>query len=357
MSDRIVDISVLEFRLPLRVPLVTSCGSVETRDAAIVRVETTHGVVGLGEASVPQWLPAGASAYRRAVDALRERSRRLVQRRLDAEALLLEAQADGLPAAASSALQTAALDVAARSAGCAVARLLGASSDASLQVSALIEGGTAAVAIRAAGDARSRGFSCVKLKVGVGDLDAEAELVRAVRVEVGDRVAIRLDANGAWSAAEAERAVAAFEPCAIEFIEEPIGRPTPSALAKLRACSSVPIAVDESVDRCEDLARLLDADAVDAVVIKLLRVGGPASALELARMASRGGRSVVFTDSIETSIGMRAAVHTASAAGCLRSVGLGGAFWLDDDVVDVGGVTSAPEVEATGPGLGVELAP
>ena len=40
------------------------------------------------------------------------------------------------------------------------------------------------------------GFECVKVKVGVGD---DAARVAAVRRAVGDGVALRLDANGAWT--------------------------------------------------------------------------------------------------------------------------------------------------------------
>ena len=67
-------------------------------------------------------------------------------------------------------------------------------------LTALDRAGVAAQAATAA----SQGFGCVKVKVGVGD---DAGRVAAVRAALGSEVALRLDANGAWDAEEAVRAI------------------------------------------------------------------------------------------------------------------------------------------------------
>ena len=71
---------------------------------------------------------------------------------------------------------------------------------------------------QAAAAARA-GFTCVKVKVGVGD---DAGRVAAVRAAVGPEVELRLDANGAWDVDEAVRSIEALAPAGLELVEEPV---------------------------------------------------------------------------------------------------------------------------------------
>ena len=63
---------------------------------------------------------------------------------------------------------------------------------------------------RGCGGGRAQaGFDCVKVKVGIGD---DAGRLAAVRAAVGPRVAIRVDANGAWEVEEAVASLRALAP-------------------------------------------------------------------------------------------------------------------------------------------------
>ena len=55
--------------------------------------------------------------------------------------------------------------------------------------------------------------------MGVGD---DAGRVAAARAAAGPEVALRLDANGAWSVEEAVRAIDALAPAGLELVEEPV---------------------------------------------------------------------------------------------------------------------------------------
>ena len=119
---------------------------------------------------------------------------------------------------AAAALNIAFHDLAARSAGVALAAQLIDEPAASVPVNATI---VATDPDEAAGDAAAAvadGFRCVKLKVGVGD---DVHRVSAVRDAVGPDTAIRIDANGAWSVQEAITSLRALEPLGIELCEEP----------------------------------------------------------------------------------------------------------------------------------------
>src|ERR687895_247889 len=77
-----------------------------------------------------------------------------------------------------------------------VAHLLAAGAASLVEVNATIGAEDRAQAAAEAAAAARAGFGCVKVKVGVGD---DAGRLAAVRAAAGPRVAIRVDANGAWS--------------------------------------------------------------------------------------------------------------------------------------------------------------
>src|SRR5947209_5129149 len=60
----------------------------------------------------------------------------------------------------------------------------------------------------------------------------------------GPDMAIRLDANGAWTVAEALTALRALEPAGIELCEEPVHGA--DQIAELSPQTGVPLAMDES---------------------------------------------------------------------------------------------------------------
>ena len=89
-----------------------------------------------------------------------------------------------------------------------------------------------------AADARrwaARGFGTFKLKVGAGDDVAQ---VRAVREALGPEAKLRLDANGAWSVAEALGVLRMVEPLDVELVEQPVAELR--ELAEVSAGTSIP---------------------------------------------------------------------------------------------------------------------
>ena len=72
---------------------------------------------------------------------------------------------------------------------------------------------------------RSAGYEAVKLKVGESAVEEDIELVHAVNGALGDAVALRLDANRAWSLEEAERFARGTSGLRFEYVEEPLADP------------------------------------------------------------------------------------------------------------------------------------
>jgi L-alanine-DL-glutamate epimerase-like enolase superfamily enzyme len=202
-----------------------------------------------------------------------------------------------------------------------------------------------------------QGYRTVKLKMGAMSVDTDAErLSAAVRVCSELRMRLRVDANRAWTFAEAIHVFKGIDCECIEFVEEPLSRPDTRELCRLRDEMSVPIALDESLEGSEGTRRFAESGAMNTAVVKPARFGGLRASLAAAAVAAESSVRTVFTDSIETEVGMAAVAHVAAAYRASResepaaALGLGGLLFLAEKSV-------APPVvglTASGPGLGVE---
>jgi O-succinylbenzoate synthase len=199
----------------------------------------------------------------------------------------------------------------------------------------------------------------VKLKVGMAARDEE-EIARvaAVRAAIGPDIALRLDANGAWTPEQAITMLRRLADFDLALVEQPVPAWDIEGLARVRRSVSVPIAADEAVTSREAVEQLCAAEAVDALVLKLPVVGGITVAHALAELAARHQCAIVVTSVFEAGIGLAAALHTAAAVpGELLACGLATASSLVTPLViglpePIHGQLAIPH---HGPGLGVTL--
>jgi o-succinylbenzoate synthase len=346
---RIAEVSFEPLRMAMVRPLVTSRGVLHERIGFRLAIASESGERGIGEASPTYWLGDEVPGdTRRSLEAIVRHARECKGIEHLAEPDFLRC----LTPAAAFALETALADVEARQAKVPVAKLLGAGRISSISICALLTGSDPDSAREEAASAVARGFRCLKIKLGARSIEGDESIVGAVRAIVGDRIALRLDANRAWSFEDAAEAIRRLDPFAIEFIEEPLASPEPAALAELRNAARVPVALDESIDSLETLEKFAHAQAADVIVLKGARIGGLARAATIGGAAARFGMKVVVTDSIESEIGMAAAVHLAAAVATPSlAIGLGGASLLKDHRLAGGGpITSVRPA----PGLDVE---
>jgi o-succinylbenzoate synthase len=343
-----IEVRSFEVR-PFRLPLVRPGPDGAIREGAVVRLETSDGIVGLGEASPAEWV--GGEPLALAIAGLE----RVAAGAPGASLRDLERRLEELSAAARFALDCALADAEARRRGVPLVRLLGGSAEGSLGLSRLLDEEGADEVERAASAAAAAGFRAIKLKIGRRPIAEDVARARAARAGAGPGVGFRLDANRVYEEDEAAEVLERVRPLAIELVEEPLREPAPEALARLRRIG-VPLALDETIASADDLVRFADAGAIDAVVVKLARVGGFAQALRIGRLAAPRRVTVVVTDSIETSIGRSAALHLAAAiVGEPRAVGLGGASRLAGDVARPSVPAAPGRALVSGPGLGVAL--
>ena len=313
---RIVEAGVARHTLTYRTCITTAHGQIAERPVLLLTLTDEDGHTGIGEAAPLDGFTTDT------VD--------------QAEAALLGWAADGDESlvdspTAQAAVDAALHDLAATAAGIPLHHYLNPDSPASLPVSALVVGETPAQLVDSAVAAIAGGHLSLKVKVGALPITDDLERVAAVRQAVGPEPTIRLDANGAWSPEEApgclER-LAAFE---VEFIEEPVSGI--SSLADIMHVSPIPVAADESVRTPFDLDRLIATGGADLLVLKPSAIGGISVAARWATRARSGGMGVVVTSLLESSVGIRAAAHLASAIGSLDPVpGLATAGLLATDL-------------------------
>jgi L-alanine-DL-glutamate epimerase-like enolase superfamily enzyme len=247
---------------------------------------------------------------------------------------------------AIAAVDLALWDLVGRRARSPVWRLLGASEAPPVEVNRTIGAIDRAGAAREAAAARAAGFACVKVKVGVGD---DAGRLAAVRAAGGPDLAIRVDANGSWSAEEATAALAALAPVGIELCEEPA-----SGIEEIRrvaAGTDIPIAIDETTAA----PGALDERCCEAVCLKIGRCGGISGVVEQAARARLAGYDVYLASTFDGPLGIAAALHAAAALEPRRACGLAtlGLFEGRADPLPVReGRIAVPD----GPGLGDGLA-
>jgi L-alanine-DL-glutamate epimerase-like enolase superfamily enzyme len=334
-----VGIEVLRARL--RAPFVTGWGAIDARELLLLTLEDSEGRTGYGEAAPLE--PYDGISLDDVRSSLEDCRATLTRARiLERVELLAQCAQLSVVPHALAAVDLALWDLAGREAGQPVWRLLGASAAEAVEVNYTIGASDRAGAAAEAGRARAAGFGCVKVKVGIGD---DAGRVAAVRAAAGPELAIRLDANGAWSHDEALAGLRVLAPAGIELCEEPVAGF--EAIEQLAGLTSVPLSLDESAH----LAGALDRCRCEAVCLKVGLCGGITGLLETTRRARSAGYDVYVASALDGPLGIAAALHAAAAIAPRRPCGLATLRMFDgrpDLLAAEGGRIKLPD----GPGLG-----
>jgi L-Ala-D/L-Glu epimerase len=108
----------------------------------------------------------------------------------------------------------------------------------------------------------SRGFRVFYLKVGL-NIEAELDMVRALRATIGPKAKIRLDANGAWKVNEALRNLRRLDEYDIDFIEQPVVQDPLACMQEVRSRCSMAVSANEGTWTPEDAFRQMNARTAD----------------------------------------------------------------------------------------------
>ncbi len=153
------------------------------------------------------------------------------------------------------------------------------------------------------------GFPVLKVKLGKRPSQADVERMQAIRSAIGDDLPLRIDANQGWNYIESIRALSAMADLGIEHCEAPIPAANFIDLQKLRIESPISIMGDESVFVHQDAYRMLAAECIDLINIKLGKSGGICNAMKIASIAEAAGVYCQVGSFSESRLGITALAH------------------------------------------------
>ncbi len=219
-------------------------------------------------------------------------------------------------AAARHALESALLDLLARSRALSAPELLARALGnelprEALPLAALVDAADVVGALAQAQSAAAAGITTFKLKISGAESDAAiAGRVAALREEFGATLRLRLDANQSLTAGRACGLLELLTPANLEYVEDPL----PLAELEQLGDLGVPLAADEWLsDREFELERERQR-GVSVVVLKPM-VLGLVGALRLAQRAARAGVHVVLSHAFDGPWAMAASRSLALALG------------------------------------------
>ena len=168
-----------------------------------------------------------------------------------------------------------------------------------LSVEELVAGAKAALAAGRGG---------VKIKIGKPDPAEDVERLTAVRSALGPGIDLMVDANQAFTAAEAIRRARLLEPVDPYWLEEPLPADDIAGHARLARASTIPVAVGESMYSIGQFAEYLKREAAGVVQVDVARIGGITPWLKVAHLAEAHNVSVCPHFLMELHVSLCAAV-------------------------------------------------
>lgn len=257
---------------------------------------------------------------------------------------------------AKSAVETALLDAHGKRLGLPVSELLGGRRRDRLPVAwTLASGDTARDIAEAEKMLDLRRHRIFKLKIGAKSLREDVTHVAAIKRALGERAAVRVDVNMAWSEMEAAHGIPALADAGCELVEQPVA--SAAALGRLMRRFPTALMADESLTGPESAFEIARVSGADVFAVKVEQSGGPFNALRVAAIADAAGIGLYGGTMLEGAVGTIVSAHAfATFANLQWGTELFGPLLLTEEILRT--PLDYSDFELTipaGPGLGIEL--
>ena len=172
-----------------------------------------------------------------------------------------------------------------------------------------------------------KGFSCLKLKIGAIDFDKEIQILSSIRKRYSKNdLTIRVDANGAFPAADAMYYLEELAKLDLHSIEQPVKPEFNDDLTELCKKTPLPIALDESLIGITDVTKkqtLLQTIQPQFIILKPSLIGGFKGTDEWIKIAENLNINGWITSALESNIGLNAIAQYTSTKDIDKPQGLG----------------------------------
>lgn len=157
-----------------------------------------------------------------------------------------------------------------------------------------------------------RGYRYLKIKVH-GEVAEDVARVAAIRKQVGDDVHLTIDANQSYTVKDAITALSRMGDYNVDLAEQPVHIDDREGLALVTRMSPITIEADESAGSLRDVYDLVSRRTVDAVSLKIPKLGGLRNTLAAARICEAGGVRYRLGAAVGSRLLSAAAIHLACA--------------------------------------------
>lgn len=337
--------------MPLTVPLRHASADVAVLEEIYVRLASAEGVRGWGEVrgNAPYATGETGQSVLAALRAFGGEPQGSPSDQLPE--LVIELTGNRLAAAL---VEGAVLDARARAAGLTVAQYLGGSGRSRCVTHGQIGHVGPGLATSLAARMVAQGFRRIKVRVGCGDLDEDEARLAAVRQSAGSDTELAVDANGAWSAAEAFEAVERLARYRLEWLEQPTKGEDVTGLAEVAGSIGIPVFADEAVRTAEDVERLVARPAIAGVHLKLEKAGTVTELRKAVGLARDAGLRVMVGQVDQGRLGTSLTAQAADAVDA-DLVEASGFYYVGDDPTSGIELTMGEVRLSGGPGLGIEV--
>eukprot|EP00177_Eucheuma_denticulatum_P005877 GFKZ01010705.1.p1 GENE.GFKZ01010705.1~~GFKZ01010705.1.p1 ORF type:complete len:372 (+),score=39.86 GFKZ01010705.1:121-1236(+) len=307
---KIVKITVYQKKLVLSEPYYLSGGRLKfgELDSTIISIQTDAGIEGWGEGCPwgVSYLPAFAKGIRAGLEELAPALLGENPLHLDKINHKMDVTLPG-HGYIKSALDMACWDILGKHARLPVYALLGGKFQDSIQLQGSISTSSPEKMKNNIAMFRKEGYKFFTGKIG-GDVDTDLKRIRTILNAIEPGESVTFDVNRAWLPGEAIQVMNSVSECKVYF-EQPCE--TIEEMRQVRALTTHPMIVDESVQSLEDLSVAYTYNLTQAIGLKVGRVGGLTKARRMKDFCVWHGIQMNTEDTGGSQIADTAAVHLA----------------------------------------------
>ena len=157
-----------------------------------------------------------------------------------------------------------------------------------------------------------QGYRYFKIKVH-GEINEDIACVRAIRRQLGDEANLTIDANQSYSPKDAIAALNGMADYRIDLVEQPVAIDDLKGLKLVTNSIPVIVEADESAGSVKEVANLVENRIVDAISLKISKLGGLWNTMIAAQICATGNVRYRFGAHVGSRLLNAHAMHLAAS--------------------------------------------